>query len=215
MSSVAEKTDKRQRLENILTKIIANNDTHARWMNLLSYLEFIGSRKIFKTQKNGSINEELLKHASDEARHALVLKQMIGKLTTDKHFDRYDARYMMGSFSGYRYIQNLDSMVKKRFQSTHPAGADISYVCYVYVSYVIEVRANWLYDIYAQLLTRANSTVNVSAIINDEVRHLHDMTREIGEIDKSSQDNVRFFLEQESLLFERFLRSLEKIVSAI
>ncbi|MDH4261573.1 MAG: hypothetical protein OEV78_00850 [Spirochaetia bacterium] len=199
-----------ERLEKVLTKIIADHNSHAKWINLLSYLEFIGSRKIFKTQKNGFISEELLKHASDEARHALILKQMIGKITENENFQYYDSKYMINAYSGFRYIQNLDSMVKKQLLKISAFKEDFSYMCYVYVSYVIEVRANWLYAIYSGLLSKTGSNVNVSAIISDEVRHLDDMTCEIGKLDPNSESNIVYFLNKEGLLFERFLCNLEK-----
>jgi hypothetical protein len=213
MSVVTEKADSGERLEIALVKIIADDLTHAKWIHLLSYMEFIGSRKIFKTQKNGFISEDLLKHASDEARHSLVLKQMIQKITNDKHFEFFDTKYMINSWSGYRYMQNLDSMVKNYFEKISTYKENFSYVCYVYVSYIVEVRANWLYAIYAQVLTKTGSNVNVSGIIADEVRHLDDMTNEIIKIDFNSEANIEYFLKKEALLFERFLTNLEKSLS--
>jgi len=198
-----------KRLETVLLKIISDHHTHARWINLLSYLEFMGSRKIFKTQKNGRISEAILKHAADEARHALILKQMISKITDDSGFEFYNASHILNAYSGFRYMQSLDAMVKKYMLSVFGSGEDFSYICYVYMSYVIEVRANWLYDIYSGLLERNKSAIHVSGIISDEVRHLDDMSREITNIDSKSGEHIKYFLGRESMLFERFLTSVE------
>jgi len=52
--------------------------------------------------------------------------------------------------------------------------------------------------------------VNVSGIISDEVRHLDDMTHEISVLDPDRETNIAYFLDQEQILFERFLLNLER-----
>jgi hypothetical protein len=198
--------------ENLLDMIINDNILHSKWLNLLSYLEFIGSRKIFKTQQPGIINESVLKHASDEARHAFYLKQMIGQITSSNRFDKYQLNSMLKPFSGYRYIQSLDALVKRKIRNSLKNVKDISYICYVYMSYVIEVRANWLYDIYSAVLKKNNSKVNISMIISDEVRHLAEMKNEILKMDNRSVENISYFLENENQLFNRLLKNISKEV---
>ena len=199
-------------MEKILVKIISSQTLHCQWLNLLSYLEFTGSRKIFKTQQNRYIGESVLKHASDEARHALLLKQMLGRIQSDEHYRFYDYKHMICPFSGYRYMQSLDSMVKRRLQESADYAPEFNYLCYIYVSFVIEVRANWLYDIYARLLTEAGLEIKLDGIINDEIRHLDQMKKEIDVLDKDQDTNIRFFLAREKILFERFLLNLQKAI---
>ncbi len=200
------------RLKKHLNDIIQNNELHARWLNMLSYLEFVGSRKIFKTQKTGILNEEILKHASDEARHALILKQMCLKLgiNPDENNKTYESDGLLCGYSAYRYFQSLDSMVKHDLDPKYGKEKDFSYRCYVYVSYIIEVRANWLYAIYSDILKQANSAVSVSGIINDEVRHLDDMEKEIRRVDPNCQARIPALLQKESDYFQRFLDTLER-----
>ena len=191
----------------ILEAIVSDNHTHARWLNVLSYLEYIGSRKIFKTQKQDIMNEAILRHASDEARHALILKQLIEKLNIDE-FESYETSNLLFGFSGFRYFQSLDSMVKKEITKDGRSKTETAYLCYVYVSLIIEIRANWLYDLYSKVLKKFNSPVSVSSIINDEVRHLADTLQEIEKIDTNQSNRINQFVKQESDYFYRFYESL-------
>ena len=52
-----------------------NPNLHARWLNMFSYLEYIGFRKIVKSQGAENLSLETLGHAVEEGRHALMLKK--------------------------------------------------------------------------------------------------------------------------------------------
>lgn len=202
-----------EKFRGLLERVIADNELHARWLNMLSYLEFVGSRKIFKTQRAGVLNEEILKHASDEARHALVLKQMCLKLDVEKR-ENFENEDLLCGFSAYRYFQSLDSTAKQTFEGEISNPEELAYRCYVYVSYIIEVRANWLYGVYAALLKKASSPVSVSAIIHDEVRHLEDMSAEIRRVDSEYEARIEEFLAKEERFFLRFLDTFERTLGA-
>lgn len=209
MTLMADTIEKQEtRLRTLLGRIIKNDQLHARWLNVLSYLEYIGSRKIFKTQKQNIINEAILRHASDEARHALALKQMVEKLLGQETIS-FEKQGLLCGYSAFRYFQSLDIMVKKELSGDQD-DVDFSYRCYVYVSYIIEVRANWLYRIYSEELKQNNSSVSVGMIISDEIRHLDDMQEEIGRVDPNYERRIENFLAQEDSFFGRFLSNLEK-----
>ncbi|MES0491917.1 MAG: hypothetical protein ABUK01_18120 [Leptospirales bacterium] len=197
----------------ILEAIVNNDQTHARWLNVLSYLEYIGSRKIFKTQTSEVMNETILRHASDEARHALILKQLIEKLDSNQ-LESYDSNNLLFGFSGFRYFQSLDAMVKNEIAKDARPKTQTAYLCYVYVSLIIEIRANWLYELYAKVLKKLNSPVSVSSIINDEVRHLADTLKEIENIDDKQVNRIEHFVQQESEYFNRFYEALRNNILA-
>ena len=140
-------------IKEVLEAIVMNNEHHARWLNVLSYLEYIGSRKIFKTQDPEIMNETILQHASDEARHAYHLKTMIEKLNVTS-IESYKSGSMLAGYAANRYFQSLDSLVKNDISKDVIPHANSGYICYLYVSLIIEIRANWMYDVYAKVLKK-------------------------------------------------------------
>ena len=58
-----------------LTEIVRQPQTHAKFMNMLSMLEHMGSRKIMISQMNETLTEDSLKHLAEEARHAYFFKR--------------------------------------------------------------------------------------------------------------------------------------------
>ena len=199
-------------IDNFFNQIIEDDNKHASWLNVLSYLEYIGSRKIFKTQKQEDMNEVILRHAADEARHALILKQMIEKLSVSD-YGSYDTEHLMKGYSAYRYFQSLDSIVKKSFGNKRKNDREFTHLCYLYVSLIIEIRANWLYDHYSNALTRNNSPVNVSGIINDEIRHLEDTWNEIAKLDTGHLDRIKALSKSENNYFYNWYLNLLKQLS--
>ena len=214
MTMTAEQTltEQESRLRRLFERIIPDDELHAGWLNVLSYLEYMGSRKIFKTQKQDHIDEALLRHASEEARHALVLKQMVEKILPGQK-NSYEHEGLLCGFSAFRYFQSLDAMVKRGL-SNGGESRDFSYRCYVYVSYIIEIRANWLYKIYSEELKKAGSSVSVNMIINDEIRHLEDMKEEIERTDPGYESRIEDFLKREERWFVRLIDNLEKSIEA-
>jgi rubrerythrin len=174
---------------------------------MLSYLEYIGSRKIFKTQEQGVLNEAILRHASDEARHALILKTMIERLTPGEN-SGYDPKELLCGYSAYRYFQSLDSIVKKTLQNRKAEFKNFAYACYVYVSHIIEIRANWMYAIYAECLDEKKSTVSVTAIINDEKNHLSDTELIIKNLDPRHGEYIYELDQKEKIIFLKFFNNI-------
>ena len=58
-------------MNEILELIVSDRFIHAKWLNALSHLEYIGTRKIIKSQLSENIDYETLKHIHEESRHAL------------------------------------------------------------------------------------------------------------------------------------------------
>lgn len=95
-----------------LKKIIQDQKIHSRWLNTISFLEHIGSRKILATQSGFAVGEMILRHASEETRHAHFFKRMSERISPGTCPD-----YQMGNlhcgFSAFLYFQRLDGMVLK------------------------------------------------------------------------------------------------------
>ena len=54
--------------------------THARFLNTLSLMEHIGSRKIMTSQTSRGLGGETLRHLAEETRHAYFFKRAAEKL---------------------------------------------------------------------------------------------------------------------------------------
>lgn len=64
----------RERIKSALRKIIADERVEARWLNTISYLEYVGARKIFRSVATSHPSVSVLDHLADETRHAAAFK---------------------------------------------------------------------------------------------------------------------------------------------
>ena len=58
-----------------LERIVAQPAIHARFINTLSRLEYVGARKLMKSQDSSGLDRETLQHLVEETRHAWMLKK--------------------------------------------------------------------------------------------------------------------------------------------
>src|SRR5262245_285680 len=63
------------RLTDILDRIVAERAWHARFLNTLARLEYIGVRKMLKCRRSERLDMEGLQHMVEEAAHAVRLKK--------------------------------------------------------------------------------------------------------------------------------------------
>src|SRR5271154_5964649 len=99
--------DQEQQLKNIVDKIVAADNVHAKWLNSLSMMENTGARKISKYEHPVHTGIIVLKHAAEEARHAYYLKKQIDKLPENACPD-YSYPYLLAPIESYHYLQQLD-----------------------------------------------------------------------------------------------------------
>jgi hypothetical protein len=195
-------------LEPLLIKIISSPSLHAKWLNTLSYLENCGARKIARCEHPTQVKEEMLKHAAEEFRHAYYLKQQIKKLSQD-NFDSYRKENLLGSTSSLHYLHALD-IAASRFlkKTTGLQGGDLKNIAYLLVTYVIELRASFLYPAYETCLKKLGSPVHVKSIVLEEEEHLLDMQRELTAIPQGLvyASHLIYF---ESELFSSWLNAIQ------
>jgi bacterioferritin (cytochrome b1) len=68
---------------NLLEKIVQHHETHAKWLNTLSFMENAGARKISACEHPTEVSLIQLKHAAEEHRHAYYLKKQILKISSE------------------------------------------------------------------------------------------------------------------------------------
>lgn len=195
------------RLSNLLEKIVESPRTHACWINTLAFLEHIGSRKIMKSQNSNYLDLEVLKHLSEETRHAFFLKNIC-----ERHFPgicpSFEACYLLGGESGNKYFQELDSYVDSKLNQ----GKLKPYLNYHYVTLAIEERALSVYEVYAKVLKGIGSSIKINSLLAEEKGHLKETLEVLEKTDLDFEYNSNQFFTKETILFENFLKEIEKEV---
>ncbi len=195
-------------LENILTEVISDTQVHARWLNTLSLMENTGAKKIKNCEHPVFVNEIILKHSAEEARHAYYLKKQIGKVAEDA-CPTYERQFILAPAVSCFYLHSLDIAVSRYLKERFGFSMDkLKYASYLLVTYAIEVRADELYPIYQDVLTRAGSKVSVKTIIAEEKNHLEEMIHQLKAFSPDWEEMCQFAVSEESKLFNQWLSQL-------
>ncbi|MCS7204994.1 MAG: hypothetical protein NZ853_04805 [Leptospiraceae bacterium] len=201
-----------RKLELIIEKIIEQPELHAKWLNTLSFLEHSGSRKIHKANLGKYINESILSHASEEARHAYFFKRMMKKVLPEKSQEmNYRYSNLLLGFQAYRYFHGLDLQVYRYFKQSYKRE-DLRFICYAYVTYLIEERASLVFGIYEERLKKKLPDISIMSVIKEEEKHLKEIYELLISFDPNHSENLAYLSEVEANLFEQFLTRLEKKV---
>lgn len=154
----------RDDIKQALDTMVMEPRTEAAFLHTVSYLEFVGARKISKTVASKHPSLEVLDHLADETRHAFAFKKL--------------AVHIGGADSDLEYL-NLDP-AKRMFHSldtklsawvTAAVGADDEYLNYLLVTTMIERRAMQLYPLYRAATQSDTVRAALSEIIVEEQNH--------------------------------------------
>lgn len=197
-----------EQLKKIVDKIVQSDDMHAKWLNSLSMMENTGARKISKYEHPVHTNIIVLKHAAEEARHAYYLKKQIGKLSKSGYPD-YSYPYLLAPIESHHYLNMLDVEACRYIKAKLKLeGRDMKHGAYLLVTYAIEVRADMLYGIYQEALTKHASKVNVKSIIAEEEGHLEEMQRMLEVFHPQWQQLAEDMCVVENRLFEQWVTAI-------
>jgi hypothetical protein len=185
-----------------LAGAIADPQRHTRFLNLLSMLEHMGSRKIMLSQMKGILTQDILKHLAEETRHAFFFKREAEKLS-GAPIEGYPDDRTMGAASGRLYLGRLDAGL-----TSDLAAEAHRETGYLWVSLVIELRAVWVYRFYQDALTAAKLPLSLKSVIAEEDRHLIDMIARLDEIGFNSAAVFPAACAFEKKLFGRLLDGL-------
>ncbi len=199
-----------EQLQQILDSILPSDELHGKWLNSLSMMENTGARKISKYEDPIRTNIIVLKHAAEEARHAYYLKKQIGKLPGVECPD-YSHPYLLAPLESHHYLNMLDveacRYLKRKFGLE---GRALKHGAYLLVTYAIEVRADMLYGVYQEALTRFESKVNVKSIILEEEGHLAEMERMLQEFSADWQTLADDMCAIENRLFNTWIAAIAR-----
>ena len=200
-----------EQLSKLVDKIVVSDEKHAKWLNSLSMMENTGARKISKYEHPVHTNIIVLKHAAEEARHAYYLKKQIGKIAEDACPD-YSYPYLLAPIESYHYLQMLDVEACRYLKNKmNLEGRALKHGAYLLVTYAIEVRADMLYGIYQEALTRHGSRVNVKSIILEEGGHLEEMQKMLEVFDPKWEALAGDMRAVENKLFETWITAIDRI----
>lgn len=172
----------------ILEKITSDNSLHSRWLNTLSYLEYIGTRKMLKALPAHILDEKFLEHINEEARHSLFFKKLAHKQAAKKKIG-FTEQEMIASQAASDYFQKIDHYLGK-FSFSNPT------LNYLYTTYIVEQRALVVYSLYDEILKRKSFAFSVQSVLNDEKDHLAFVFKEIQKWDplwESHLEEARHF----------------------
>ena len=113
MQSMNAKTN--SPINEILEKIIDDPSQHAKFLNTLSFLENTGSREISAMQSDSNTSLSLLKHASEESRHAYFIKKQIPKVNGGDYSD-YRKEYLFAPKQTKRYLRLLEIKISRHLK---------------------------------------------------------------------------------------------------
>lgn len=177
-----------------LQSLVPDSESHARFMNMLSMLEHMGSRKIMVSQMNKCLTEDILKHLAEEARHAYFFKRQAERLAK-RPLDGYTDENTMQRVPALMYFGRMDAGISKRVS---PPAA------YPWVSLIIELRACWLYAIYQEVLEKSGLHISLKSLLAEEDMHLAEMFAACG----ADTALLRELSAYETALFEKLWASL-------
>lgn len=171
-------------VQNQLAAFCAQPEKHALFLNTLSLMEHIGSRKIMASQSPVDPDHDTLKHLAEEARHAYFFKRAAEKFT-EKKLDYADTHTFAGP-SARAYMGRLDAFTAANMEADAPAQLP-----YLYMSLVVELRAIWFYRMYQAALAANGSTMSLKSVLAEEELHLTEMLDHIAGLDGQMDARLR------------------------
>lgn len=183
------------RVRAFLTEIVEDKPRHALFLNMLSMLEHMGSRKIMLSQMHRVMTEDSLKHLAEEARHAYFFKRHAERVAGCA-LDGWSDENTMCRIPAAMYFGRMDAGITKS------VGDEAAYG---WVSLIIELRACWLYAIYQEVLKQSSDHMSLKSLLAEEDLHLAEMFAMCG----TDYDKLKELSAYETRLFAGFWAQLE------
>jgi len=191
-------------MKTILKKIINSPIILAKFLNTLSLLEYIGARKIIKSQQQENIDEKILAHAIEELRHALLLKKASRKIMPDL-CKTYLPNELLCGTAAVNYFQIIDQAVAQQLGNNNLLQA------YLYTTFLIETRAIEFYLLIEEILAELNKPSLFRGIITEENRHLTEILNCLQN-DVTFRNNINLLIAIEQNTFNRLIKIIENSI---
>jgi hypothetical protein len=200
------------RTRHLLERIVPDAKLHARFVNTLARLEYVGVRKILKSRRAERLDLEGIQHILDEAVHALRLKKAAAALGSASGADvrTFVAGATLAGDAAENYLQALDHRAEEALGDL--PESERTEANYLLTSAAVEVRAQVFYPLYDQTLRAHDAGFSVAAISKDEDRHLEEMAAGLDAQLPDWQRRFEPLLAAEEALYARFLGAIEEVV---
>lgn len=181
---------------------------HARFLNTLSLMEHIGSRKIMASQTRGPLGRDVLKHLAEETRHAFFFKKAAETLAREPL--EYGEQETIRPASARMYFGRLDAAIAASLgPETHVE------VPYLYVSLTVELRAIWTYRLYHSVLEERPRGLSLKSVLAEEELHLEQMLQRLQQLNAAPAIHVPVFAGLEDSLFRALWSALDGAYTAL
>ena len=191
--------------EDLLPSILEQPRLHARMINTWSMLEYIGTRKILKSQDAAGITLSLLAHIQEEIRHAQMLKKLALDLSQGE-LTSYREEHLLCGKSAREYFQTIDLESERRIKASG------KFQNYLLTTLLIEERAKKIYPVYGKALEGSSYAAVIRAILKDEENHLREVTEEFKI--PVQTDSAAFSLDElrrvEEVSFQKYLLQMSE-----
>jgi hypothetical protein len=192
-------------LRSLIGKIATDPMLHAKWLNTFSFLEYIGFRKIVKSQRAEALNLSLLSHALEEGRHAFLLKKLAAKLGGPS-FEFYVNETLLCPDQAESYFQDLDHRCEASFE-TEPE-AQRQRLTYLYVTWLIECRAIEVYGLYKKSVAQTEIGAKLDGLLLEEGNHLSHVKTALEAEDQQFAARSKSLQTIEAGLYTKFIAAL-------
>ncbi len=187
----------------ILEENLSNAHRHHAWLKTLSYLEFIGYRKMVKSLNYHDVNNGVFHHLTDEIQHSFMLREIAEKNFKESPLSAAETEECIRMAEDY--FQTLDRFLHEEVQKF--TGKTNSYLAYLWVSYIIEKRAMQVYPHYYSLLKDTSLKMVLQKIVQDESHHLSYLENVIRHLNVKEKFEAREVFEEEERLFDHLTKT--------
>jgi hypothetical protein len=198
----AQSRDLIEPVQNRLAAFCADTALQARFLNTLSLMEHIGSRKIMASQGEAGLTHDTLKHLAEETRHAFFFKRAAE--TRAGHALGYAAHETIAGASARFYMGRLDAEIAAQLPEGTPRP-----LAYLYMSLIVELRAIWFYRHYQAVLAERGDRLSLTGVLAEEEHHLDAMMAEISALDGDAPARIARFAAFEDTRFRAFWSAIE------
>ena len=202
------------RIEKALDTIITTPALHARFVNTLARMEYVGVRKLLKSRRAEHLDLEGLQHMLDENVHALRLKKAATALGAPLGVavTTFSDEHTLAGDAGEEYLQALDRRAESELADL--AESQRAEVNVLMTTAAIEVRAQVFYPLYDRRLAAHHAGFSVALITKDEDRHLADVGRGLERQLTDWRPRFDRLMEAETTLFRAFFDEVDAAVAS-
>jgi hypothetical protein len=112
--------------------------------------------------------------------------------------------------AGRMYFGRLDAGLSKLLGPSAPARA-----AYLWVSFIIELRAGWVYPFYEKMLAEKKISLPIKSVIAEEEKHLEEMQSDLTQLGMMNDILFARAAALETKLFTRLLGALSAEVGSV